>query len=96
MPDGTEGLTPARLTRQAQATYPPIARIQRLQGSVVVNVLVSETGQVVETRVISSPNRSPLLNEAAQQAVRRSAFAPGMKDGVHVKSWTTVRIDFKL
>ncbi|MGZ7081295.1 MAG: energy transducer TonB, partial [Thermoanaerobaculia bacterium] len=94
--DGTEGLTPARMTRQAQATYPPIARIQRLQGAVIVNALISENGQVLETRVISSPNKSPLLNDAAQQTVRRSAFTPGTKDGVRVKSWTTVRIEFKL
>jgi len=92
---GTEGLTPAKITRQAQATYPPIARIQRLQGTIVMNVLISETGQIIETRVISG-GRSPLLSDAALQAVRRSAFAPGTKDGVRVKSWTTVRIDFKL
>jgi len=96
VPPGTEGLTPAHITRQAAAAYPPIARIQRAEGSVVVNVLVSETGQVLETRIISGANKSVGLNEAAQQAVRRSIFAPGTKDGVRVKSWTTVRIDFKL
>jgi protein TonB len=93
---GTEGLTPARITRQAVPTYPPIARIQRVEGSVVVNALVSETGQVLETRVVSGVSRVGGLNEAAQQAVRRSVFAPGTKDGVRVKSWTMVRIDFKL
>src|SRR4029079_1267679 len=94
---GTEGLAPAHILRQAAATYPPIARVQRIEGSVVVNVLVAETGQVQETRLLSGgTGRYALLGEAALQAVRRSAFAPGTKDGVHVKSWTTVRIDFKL
>ena len=94
---GTEGLTPARITRQAAATYPPIARIERMQGSVVVSVLVSETGQVMETRILSGGSgRTAILNDAAVQAIRRSVFAPGTKDGVRVKSWTTVRIDFKL
>jgi TonB family protein len=96
VPPGTEGLTPAHITRQAAATYPPIARIQRAEGSVVVNVLVSETGQVLDMRIISGVKKSVGLNEAAQQAVRRSVFAPGTKDGVRVKSWTMVRIDFKL
>ncbi|MGZ8833889.1 MAG: TonB family protein, partial [Thermoanaerobaculia bacterium] len=95
VPAGTEGLTPAHITRQAVATYPPIARMQRVAGSVTLNVLVSETGQVLETRVISGTTRFG-FEEAAQQAVRRSTFAPGTKDGVRVKSWTTVRIDFKL
>jgi hypothetical protein len=36
------------------------------------------------------------LTEAADQSVRRSTYAPGEKDGVRVKSWTTVAVDFKL
>jgi len=36
------------------------------------------------------------LNEAALQIVRNSTFSPPMKDGVRVKSWTTVPVDFKL
>jgi TonB family protein len=94
IPAGTPGLTPARITHQAVAAYPPIARIQHVQGSVVVNVLVSETGQVLETRVVSGPQA--VLNEAAQQSIRRSTFSAGEKDGVRVKSWTNVRVDFKL
>ncbi|MEA2414284.1 MAG: eukaryotic-like serine/threonine-protein kinase [Thermoanaerobaculia bacterium] len=94
VPSGTPGLTPAHMTHQAAANYPPIARVQHVQGSVIVSVLVSETGQVLETRVVSGPQA--VLNEAAQQSIRRSTFAPGEKDGVRVKSWTNVRVDFKL
>ena len=39
---------------------------------------------------------SPILNEAAVNSVKRSVFTPGTKDGVRVKSWTPVRVDFKL
>ncbi len=92
---GTAGLTPAHITRQVSATYPPIARMQRMQGSVTLSALVSETGQVLETRIVSGVKGSG-LNEAAEQSIRRSTFAPGMKDGVRVKSWATVRVDFKL
>jgi TonB family protein len=94
VPGGTPGLTPAHMTHQAAANYPPIARVQHVQGSVIVAVLVSETGQVLDTRVVSGPQA--VLNEAAQQSIRRSTFAPGEKDGVRVKSWTNVRVDFKL
>src|SRR3954451_5144284 len=94
VPAGTPGLTPAHITHQAAATYPPIARVQHVQGSVIVSVLVSETGQILETRVVSGPQA--VLNEAAQQSIRRSTFSPGEKDGVRVKSWTNVRVDFKL
>jgi len=93
---GTEGLSPARMTRLATPSYPPLARQQRVEGTVLLNVLISETGQVLDAKIITGVNRPVGINEAAQQAVRRSTFAPGMKDGVRVKSWTTVRVDFKL
>jgi TonB family C-terminal domain len=94
VPQGAEGLTSARMSRQAVAQYPPIARVQHLQGSVVVSALVNENGQVLETRVVTSV--SPILNSAASDSIKRSTFTPGTKDGVRVKSWTTVRVDFKL
>ena len=94
VPAGTPGLIPAHTTRQAPATYPPIARLQHVQGSVIISVLVSETGQVLETKIIRGGQMG--LNEAAEQSIRRSTFAPGQKDGVRVKSWTTVSVDFKL
>jgi TonB family protein len=91
---GTVGLNPARVARQALAQYPPIARMERMQGSVVVSALVNENGQVIETRVVNGA--SAVLNAAAIDSIKRSTFTPGTKDGVRVKSWTTVRVDFKL
>jgi protein TonB len=93
---GAEGLTPAHMTRQASPAYPPLARQQRVEGTVLMNVLISETGHVLDAKVISGVNRPVGINESALQTVRRSTFAPGTKDGVRVKSWTTVRMDFKL
>jgi protein TonB len=93
IPAGTEGLNPPRMTRQAPATYPPVARIQRIEGSVFLSVLVSETGAVQDVRIIRG---DPRLTEAAVQAVRRSGFSAGTKDGVRVKSWVPVTISFKL
>lgn len=94
VPAGTAGLVPAHTTHQAPATYPPMARMQHVQGSVIISVLISETGRVLETRIIRGGAMG--LSEAADQSVRRSTFAPGQKDGVRVKSWTTVSVDFKL
>jgi TonB family protein len=93
---GTEGLSPARITRQANPIYPPLARAQRVEGTVIVSVLVSEVGRVLDAKVLSGVNRPVGINEAALQAVRNSAFAPGTKEGVRVKSWTTVVVAFKL
>jgi TonB family protein len=96
VPVGTEGLTPPRMTRRGTVTYPPLARTQRVQGTVITSVLVSERGDVLEVRVIRGVNMPVGLNEAAVQTMRRSTFTPAMKDGVRVRSWVTVPIEFKL
>ena len=96
VPAGTPGLTPPRITRRGQINYPPVARAQRVQGTVITSVLVSETGSVLDVRVIRGVSTAVGLNEAAVQAMRRSSFAPAMKDGVRVRSWVTVPIEFKL
>ncbi|HEY6843984.1 MAG TPA: TonB family protein, partial [Thermoanaerobaculia bacterium] len=84
---------PAHMVRRANFPYPPMARLQRVQGTVLVSALISETGKVLQTKIIRG---SPMLNEAALEIVRNSTFSAPMKDGVRVKSWTTVPVDFKL
>lgn len=91
-----DGLTPAHMVRRANVPYPPMARLQRVEGTVLVSALISETGAVLQTRILRGTSRPVGLNEAAEQIVRRSTFSPPMKDGVRVKAWTTVPIDFKL
>jgi TonB family protein len=90
---GTDGLTPPRMTRQATPSYPQIARLQRVEGTVLLSVLVGDNGQVQDVKVIKG---DPRLNDAAIQAVKKSAFTAGSKDGVRVKSWLAVGIAFKL
>jgi TonB family protein len=94
VPQGAAGLTPARITAQAPAQYPSIARSQRMQGTVIVSAFVDENGRVIDTRVISTV--SPIFNSAAADSIRRSTFSPGTKDGARVKSWTTVSVNFRL
>jgi len=93
IPAGTDGLNPPRMTRQGALAYPQVARIQRVEGPVIMSVLVSESGAVQDVRVIRG---DPRLTEAAVQTVKRSGFSPGTKDGVRVKSWIPVTINFKL
>jgi len=90
---GTEGLTPPRMVSQAEVVYPQIARMQRVQGIVILSVHVSETGHVLDVKVIRG---DPRLNDAAMQSIRRSSFSPATKDGVRVRSWVPVSVGFKL
>jgi len=96
IPIGTPGLIPPRIVRRGNVAYPPLARTQRVQGTVITSVLVSEDGDVLDVKIIRGVNLPGGLNEAAVQSMRRSTFAAGTKDGVRVKSYVTVPVEFKL
>jgi len=96
VPAGTPGLVSGKMVRRGSVPYPPVAKLNRVEGTVVLSVLVSETGKVLEVRVIRPVARPVGLNEAAEEIVRRSTFSSPTKDGVRVKAWTTVPVEFKL
>jgi serine/threonine-protein kinase len=84
------------LDRAPAAVYPPIALRQRMEGTVELNVLVDERGNVTETLVIAAVGGRSGLNEAAVDSVRRRKYRPGTKYGVPVKVWIPVRVQFRL
>jgi TonB family protein len=61
-----------------QPAYPPVARSVRATGSVSVQVLVDEKGEVVLATAVSG---HPLLRSAAVQAARQARFAPTKLSG---------------
>ncbi len=87
------GVTPPRVLSKVEPTYSPDARAEQVQGTVVLEVVVSRRGLAENIRVLS-----PLgfgLDEAAQGAVQRWRFAPGMKDGKPVPVIATIEVNFR-
>jgi TonB family protein len=76
--------------------YPPIALRQRVEGTVELNVLVDEKGNVVQAQIVSGAAGKAGLNEAAVENVKKRRYRPASKDGVPVKVWVPVRVQFKL
>lgn len=76
--------------------YPPIARRLKVEGTVVVSVLVDENGRVIDVRLDQGVSQNVGINEAAIEAARSARFEPATKQGVRVKMWYTLRIPFKL
>jgi TonB family protein len=96
VPAGTEGLKQPRIINRASLSYPKAARMERIEGTVLLSVLVAETGRVLDVKVLRGVPRGGGLDDAAIDCMRRSTFAPATKDGVNVKSTVTVPITFKL
>jgi TonB family protein len=76
--------------------YPPIAERQRVEGTVELNILVDEKGNVVETMLVTPAGGKSGLNEAAVDNVKRRRYRPATKDGVPVKVWYPVSVRFVL
>jgi len=73
--------------------YPPTAKAARASGPVVVQILIGETGEVLEADVISG---HPLLRDAALQAARQWRFRTTTLSGVPVKIRGLLQFNFKL
>lgn len=82
--------------RKPALQYPPIAHRQKVEGTVELNVLVDEKGNVVDAQVVTAAGGKAGLNEAAVDAVKRYKYRPASKDGVPVKLWMPVRVKFEL
>jgi len=91
------GVTSPVLVSFDKPSYPPIARRMKIEGDVVLSLLVDETGRVLEARLIRGVGgKGGGLHEAALKAARRARYRPATKNGVRVKMWTTLKIPFRL
>ncbi len=75
--------------------YPQAARRREYQGTVMLEVLVTEKGRVSNLWVFESSGYR-LLDNAAVNAVKKWAFEPGMKNGIPIEMWVKVPVRFEL
>ena len=71
--------------------YPPIARAARASGTVTVQVLIDENGNVVSAHAV---NGHPLLQAAAVGAARQARFSPTKLSGQPVKVTGVIQYNF--
>jgi TonB family protein len=71
--------------------YPPIAKAAKASGTVVVQVLVDENGNVIEAHAVSG---HPLLQAASVAAARAAKFSPTKLSGQLVKVSGVITYNF--
>lgn len=71
--------------------YPPIARAAHAAGTVVVQVLIDENGNVVSAKAVSG---HPLLQAVAVAAARQAKFSPTKLSGQPVKVSGMIQYNF--
>jgi len=83
----------ARVLRQVQPVYPPLARQARIQGTVMLHAIIAKDGTVQQLEVLSG---HPLLVQAALDAVRQWRYQPTLLNGEPVEVDTTISVVFIL
>ncbi len=75
--------------------YPPSARRKRVQGRVLLAVVVTKSGRASSVRIRKSSGFQ-LLDQAALKTVKRWRFRPATRNGQPVRARVIVPITFKL
>jgi TonB family protein len=88
----SQGVMKAMVVSQVDPVYPPMAQDAGVQGSVVMAVIIGKDGSVQSPRVLTTA--SPLLNQAAIDAVKQWKYRPYLLNGNPVEVDTTVTVTF--
>jgi TonB family protein len=83
---------PSRLN-QVEPVYPQQAKDARVQGVVILEIVVGADGAVSDARVLRS---IPLLDEAALECVRQWRYEPTLLNGAPVPIVMTATVNFTL
>jgi periplasmic protein TonB len=75
------------------ATYPVLASHMNVQGSVVLQAVISAEGTIEDLKILSGP---AILATAAQQAVREWRFRPIYQNGKAVESKAKITVSFTI
>jgi protein TonB len=81
------------LIRKVQPTYPPLARAARIQGTVVLQAVISKQGGIENLRVLAG---HPMLVPAAIEAVRQWRYRPYILNNDPVEVETQITVNFAL
>jgi protein TonB len=84
---------PPRPIKLTKPQYPQEAFIKKVEGTVIVEILIDATGKVIRARVIQSV---PMLDAAAIRTVYEWVFSPAMKHGRPVPTIANAPVAFRI
>jgi TonB family protein len=84
----------SHLIYRVNPAYPEQAKINSIQGTVKLAIIVNEEGFVYEAR--GNPGNNPVLEKAAIPSVKKWRFSPFLLKGVPVAIETMATVHFAL
>lgn len=89
----SSGISQGMLLTPIRPLYPAIARAAGVQGTVVVEAVISRAGTIESLRVLSGP---PMLQQAAKDAIRAARYQPYRLNGEAIAVQTTITVNFRM
>jgi len=86
--------TPPQMTSPPVTVYPEILKDAGITGRVVMELIISVDGRVIEAKVAHTTHN--LFGEAALRAVKECRFSPGKQNGVAVPVRVHIPLRFEL
>jgi TonB family protein len=83
----------AKLVRQPNPAYPPLAKQARVEGTVKLDAVIARDGTIQNLKVVSG---HPLLVPAALEAVKQWVYQPTIVNGEAVEVVTQINVNFAL
>jgi TonB family protein len=92
---GDPELKPPVLLSQVRPRYPPVALQARIEGTVELRALVTETGEVGEVQLVRVSREGLGFEEAALKHAQSRRYRPATKAGVAVRVWISIVVNFR-
>jgi TonB family protein len=89
----SQGVMQGLLITKVQPGYPDLARVARIQGTVVLRALIDTNGNIEDLALLSG---HPMLVAAASEAVKQWKYKPYILNGTPVKVETSITVNFQL
>jgi periplasmic protein TonB len=89
----SSGVAEGHILAPIQPVYPAIAKNARIQGTVVIEAIISRQGLIEQAHVISG---QPILAQAALRALTQARYRPFKLNGDSVDVETTINFNFVL
>jgi len=83
----------SRLIRKVDPVYPQLAKIARVEGTVIAEARVTESGIIDSLRIISG---NPLFFQSVMDAVKEWLYEPTLLGGEPIDIITTITVNFRL
>lgn len=81
------------LAHKVDATYPPQGLMSRIQGNVILHVLIDKEGRVAKMKAMSG---HPLFIQPSMDAVKQWEYQPFLRNGEAVEVETAVVVEFRM